>query len=300
MTRTSFVALAFTLLCSAGIFGQCPKKATRCVTVIRQEQNDVSVSTIFDNRGHAQAVGDTVASITTNALNFFLIEAPELQRAYAERINRAEGLFTPLYENLDLLTTIPVPRQPSTGIAPTSGLKHHQLGETWSEFLRTAPLLAANVQKCTQEKRPGPKIKRTKFLPCSTVWPLIDSPSGSSTFDCLSTDRIAGKDMLCRDLDGEVAFIDGRLSSFKIAVADDWASVYNELCERFGPPSAADETGAFAIWNTSDLHLIASDSDDAVGISWMDEASLKMTVDWATKVLASQNQIPNAANSLDQ
>jgi hypothetical protein len=284
MTRTSLVVLAFALICHIWAYGQCPKNSTQCVTVIRTDHSGVSASTTSDNEAHAQAVGNAVQSKTTDALNFFLIEVPELQRAYNERINRAEGRFTPLYENLDLLTTIPVPHHPSTGMASTSRLKHHQLGETWPEFLMTAPLLAANVQKSAQEKRPGLKSKKTKFLPCSTVWSLIDSPSGSSTFDCLTIDRISGKDMLCRDLDGEVAFVNGKLGSLKVAIADDWETVYNELCDRFGPPSAADELGAFAIWNTPDLHLIASNSADAVGVSWMDETHLKSAVDWASQV----------------
>jgi hypothetical protein len=109
----------------------------------------------------------------------------------------------------------------------------------------------------------------------------------------------ANKDMLCRDFDGEAAFVEGKLSSLKVAISDTWSNVYTELCERFGSPNAADDADLFAIWNTSDFHLIASNSRDAIGVAWMNEARFKAAFDWGQQVLASQNEV-TGRNSLDQ
>lgn len=47
------------------------------------------------------------------------------------------------------------------------------------------------------------------------------------------------------------------------------------------------------------LHLIASISADAVGVSCMDETHLKSAADWASQVLTDQSQLSKPVNSLD-
>ena len=248
LRRALLVTLSLMVVCRFAV-SQCPKKATRCVTIVRHENGGTVSSTSFDNQAHAQAVGTAVAEATKTALNFYFVEWPELQRIRNERISRSEGQFAPLYEGLDFLTIVPVEKTEPTASLSSTTLKSHHLNESWSDFLLKAPVLASHVEKCRQEKRPKDIAAKAKFIPCSTVWPLIDGALGPYTFDCIDMSHAASKGMFCRDFDGEATFTDGKLSSLKVAIEDAWPHVYGELCDRFGEPSAADDEGSFEIWN---------------------------------------------------
>jgi hypothetical protein len=165
-----------------------------------------------------------------------------MQAMQAEKTNRAEGQFAPIYEMLDSLLANEVPKGTAkAGAMPT--IKGHRIGETWQQFVNNSHYLQTRVAKCAADKQPDPnrKVKRYEFNPCSNIWLMNGNPNANMTLDCVALGLGAGTDMICQDFSGEVSFEAGRLVSLKIVISQDWSVVYPDIVSKFGQPTGWDQ-----------------------------------------------------------
>jgi hypothetical protein len=263
--------LASLLVYTAAVSAQCPKNSDHCVTTVQlNEGGGTTTSAVYDNREHAEVVGEATRQIVGAGLNYLLITRPQIEAERNLRANRLEGQFTPVYELLDSLSSDEVPGSPIPGTS-SQKIKGYHLGETWSDFLADSPLLRERSAKCDTEKRPNLEGRRKKveFNPCSTLWLLNDNSTSDVTFTCLETNLGAGKDMICHDFNGEVGFHEGRLASLKLILSGDWTEVRPDIIEKFGEPDGQDSEKTIGIWNTSNSHLVATEVDAGSALAWM-------------------------------
>jgi hypothetical protein len=283
---------------SAG--SQCPKGATNCTTIKRPVNGTgpgEETITRFDNNAHTDAISREAESATRATLDYFFITRPALEAIRNEGINSIEGRYTSAYQVLDLITANDFSSLALNSL-PRPTVKGHRLGESWPEFLITAPLLHENAEKClVEQSSQHKKDKRTVYNPCGSILMIANDGSASVTFNCLDVSYGVGKDMLCQDFDGEVTFTRGSLSSLKLIIPGEWGDNIGDIQAKFGVPSAIDEKGETGVWKSASSYLIAAEVNGSTAISWMSSDQFNAISQRSRDALASQKD--HAGNSLD-
>lgn len=300
MLLSRFVVVA-ALLFSISACGQCPKKADNCTVTVRPTDagNGTITTATFDNRAHAEAVSRATSRITEAGLTYLLVTRPLEQTIRNEAVNRRDGQFSDDYELLDMLSAEALPVVPH--LAPTiPTIKGHSLGESWEAFVAQSPNLHHRVGECASERRPDPnrRTKRVVFNPCAALWRMADNPYGSITLDCLEPYLNPSKNVVCQDLNGEVSFDDGKLSSLKVVVLDDLAMVLPDTIAKFGKPDARDESGSLRIWDSDTFRAVATQIEIGTAIAWMTRARVQEGMERQKRIL--ETVTVRDGNSLDR
>ncbi len=95
---------------------------------------------------------------------------------------------------------------------------------------------------------------------------MQDSPSSSLTLDCRDAGKTVGKEMFCRDLDGEISFESGRLVSLKVMLTGDWAEVLSDITAKFGPVNGKNSDATLEIWKTNQYEVVGVETE--YGLPW--------------------------------
>lgn len=281
------------LLASAKAPCQCPKSSDECTVTVRPTNsgNGTITTTRYDNHDRSETTARTLSTLTEAGLTYLLVTRPVAQRLRNEDAYRRDGQFSGLYELLDLISaeSIPTSRNQAEGNA---SIKGNVLGNSWQTFLSHSPNLKRRAEGCAIVKRPDPgnKVKKVEFNPCRELWRMSDNPEGSITLDCLEPYLDPSKDVVCTDLNGEVKFEQGKLTSLKLVVLEDWSKVLQDVTAKFGKPDARDERGTLAIWDTKTFRVVATQVNEGAAVAWMSRTSLEATMERKRQMAESIKQ----------
>lgn len=263
----------------------CLPNAITCKVEILKN-GGTSTSSTLASSNTAAVVGAELGSAAV--LAYFIEIRPLLQRIHNEKINAIEGQFQGEYRALDSLITTPAPETPAHPTADLS-VSGHKLGESWQEFVTRSPRLAKNISAC--EKRSP--LKQTKkhrvYDPCSDVRYMANAGSGTIVIPCRDSEQ--AKNIMCRDFNGEITFVDSKLAALKIILPNVSLA---DAAAKFGPPSGTDKEQSAAVWHNP-LYAVAADRMvNGIGLSWQSASQYSATT------LAQRNESEiDAANKVD-
>jgi hypothetical protein len=259
------------LLCFAALAHaqtDCPWNATSCH--VEYTDNGTTTSFHVEHKPNTAAVvGSEVG--TAAALTYFFEIRPELQRIHNEKINLIEGEFQDEYRELEALVAVATPNV--QGVPSDPAVHGYRLGESWVDFVAASPRLKANIVACASRPIPKQTKKHRVYDPCADVRYMGQSGAGAITMSCRDSDK--AKDMMCRDFNGEVTFIDSKLAALKIILP----GVSLEGAElKFGPPSGIDNDKSSEVWHST-LYSVAADRlNNGIALLWENPVQYAKTV----------------------
>jgi|SRR5581483_9677672 len=228
-------------------FGQC----------VNRYVNGASVTECHDKTDDTAA--NATAISTAIGLDYFLIIRPQMEAEKRLKQNAIEGQYQPDYELADAIMANNIPQAQSVNMHEPL-IRGHRLGETWDEFLSATPVLARHVREC--RFKPG-KTDPRHYNPCTA---LNEAGAGDITFDCVASSEV-GKDVYCRDFNGEVGFRNGVLYSYKVIINASWDDVLPDLVQKFGPVQATDKDKTVGMWASKNYYAIAAETENGVVVS---------------------------------
>lgn len=254
--RTLLFLLSFPGLAHAQ--ADCPWNASSCH--VEYTNNGTTTSSHVDHQRNTAAVlGAEIG--TTAALTYVFEIRPELQRLHNEKINLIESEFQIEYDQLKALVAVAAPNTQS--VPPDPSVHGYRLGESWAAFVAASPKLKANIVACAARPIPKQTKKHQVYDPCADVRYMERSGTGTITITCRDSEK--AKDMMCRDFNGEVTFLDSKLAILKIVLP----GVSLEDAElKFGPPSGTDHDKSSEVWHST-LYSVAADRlNSGIAMLW--------------------------------
>jgi hypothetical protein len=261
--------------------GDCPWNATDCHVEYTENGGTTTTSHVEHKKNTAAVVASEIGTAAT--LTYLFEIRPELQRLHNEKINVIEGEFQDEYKELDALVAVAAPNVQGVPSDPT--VHGHRLGESWVDFVAASPRLKANTVACASR----PVLKQTKthqvYDPCADVRYMDRSGAGAITMTCRHSDY--AKDMMCRDFNGEVTFIDSKLAALKIVLP----GLSLEDAElKFGPPSGIDHDKSCAVWHSILYSVAADHMDNGIALLWENPVQHTKTIKAHQQIAASTTE----------
>jgi hypothetical protein len=237
----------------------CPWNATSCHVEYTENGGTTTTSRVKHKKNTAVVVASEIGTAAT--LTYLFEIRPELQRLHNEKINVIEGEFQDEYKELDALVAVATPNVHSVPSDPT--VHGYRLGESWVDFVAASPRLKANIVACASRPIHKQTKKHQVYDPCADVRYMDKNGAGTITMTCRDSDK--AKDMMCRDFNGEVTFIDSKLAALKILLS----GVSLEDAElKFGPPSGTDQDKSSEVWHSTLYSVAADDFDNGIALIW--------------------------------
>jgi hypothetical protein len=264
----------------------CPSNATSCHVLY----TDTGTSTSYTVPHKTHTVAVVSSEIATAATLTYLFEIrPELQRLHNEKINAIEGEFQDEYKELDALVAVATPNAQSV---PSDTTVHgYRLGESWVDFVAASPRLKANIVACATRPIPKQTKKHQVYDRCADVRYMDHSGAGAITITCRHSDY--AKDMMCRDFNGEVTFIDSKLAALKIVLPD----VSLEDTElKFGPPSGINNDKSSEVWHSTLYSVAADHMDNGIALLWENPVQYAKTIKAHQQIAASTTKKPEVSS----
>jgi hypothetical protein len=195
-------------------------------------------------------------------------------------MNAIESEFRSEYDELTALVAVAAPN--AQGVPPDPTVHGYRLGESWVDFVAASPRLKANIAACATRPIPKQTRKHQVYDPCADVRYMDHSGAGAITMTCRASDK--AKDMMCRDFNGEVTFIDSKLAILKIVLP---GVSLGDAESKFGPPSGTDHDKSSDVWHSARYSVAADHLDNGIALLWEDPLQYAKTLKAQQQVAAS-------------